>query len=162
MPVIKFYYWDKKNKKKITNKYDTDGATFICNVPEGRLLKKKKKFNFYIYNPRGETKRDQIREVPYPEAKELVKKWGTREQFCNYFTILEPDGSYKEGKYCLYIDQVHKIKLQRTASMLSMSVKDTVEYLIDKYDDMRHYNMTFVNHKAKHRPTPSDLSEFTE
>ena len=53
MPVIVFHYWDKKNKQKIRNAYNTDAAEFICNVPGGKLYKKPRKFNFYIYDPTG-------------------------------------------------------------------------------------------------------------
>lgn len=162
MAVIRRCWYDKKTKQKCYVKYDTDRAIFICNVPEGKLYKKPRKFNFYIYNPRGETNKEKIREVPYPEAKQLVKTHGTKEQYCEYFTIMNADGTYKEDLFHIRIDQVHKVKLQRTASMLSLSTKDCLEYLIDKYDDMRHYNKSFIVHKKNHRSYPADLSEFSE
>jgi len=161
MPVIRIYHWDKKIKKPCSISYNTDKAEFVCNVPEGRLLKKKKKFNFYIYNPRGKTKKEQIREVPYLEAKELIRKWGTREQFCKYFTIMNADGTYKQGNTHVVIDQVHMAKLKRTASMLSLSMKDTLAYLIDKYDDMANYNRSFTSHKKGYRVTPADITDLT-
>lgn len=162
MAVIRSSWYDRRTKQKCYIKYDTDKSIFICNVPEGKLYKKPRKFNFYIYNPRGKTNKEKIREVPYPEAKKLVKTHGTREQYCEYFTIMNADGTYKKGESYIHIDQVHKVKLQRTASMLSLSMKDCMAYLIDKYDDMRHYNKTFMSHRKYTSAVPADISEFTE
>ena len=161
MPKITITTYDKKLKHGVNRTYNTDAAEFICSVPNGRLYKKKRKCTFFIYNPRGKTKREQITDVLYPDAKELVRTHGTKEQFCKFFSVLNPDGSYKTGKTHIDIDEVHRVKLIRNASLTGMGMSEFVAYLIDKYDDNGHYNKSFQTHKKKKRHTPGDISEFT-
>lgn len=162
MPIIHVGEYNKTLKRTIHRVYNTDASTFICSVPNGRLFKKPRKCNFFIYNPRGKTNSEQIREVPYLEAKELIKTHGTREQYCKYFSILNADGSYKKkGGTRINIDEFHRVKLFRNASLLGMDMSEFVEYLIDKYDNMGQYNKSYSTHKRKGCPLPNDLSEFT-
>lgn len=162
MPIIRVTLWDKTAKKRIWRTYNTDTAIFVCQVPGGRLLKKKNKCNFYIYNPKAKSKKEQVTEVTYNEAKELIRVHGTREQFCRYFSVLNADGSYKSGgKNYVTLDEFHAVKLFRTASFLGMTPSQAVSYLIDRYDDNRNYNGSCVTQRSNGRTTPVSLSEFT-
>ena len=163
MPLIQIRFWDKKLKKQIGRKYDTDKSIFICNVPGGRLLKKPRKCSFYIYNPSLKDKKEAITDVLYHQAKELVRTYGTREQFCQYFTVLNPDGTYKKNKFFnITIDEAHRIKLWRSASYLGMTPGQCVAYLIDKYDDMDNFNKSGVTTHKANRIIPVDLTKLTD
>ena len=152
--------WDKANKKSYRRVYDPDRAKFICQTPKGRLYKKPRKCCFYLYNPQGKTKYEKITEVPYLEAKELIRVHGTREQYCEYFSILDAQGNYKTHKSGLIkIDETHRIKLIRNASAMSMGMSEFVCYLIDKYDDMDNHYKSFVTHHKKNRYIPVDVSD---
>ena len=164
MPIIRIYKYSPAHKKSLTRFYNTDAAELICQTPMGKLLKKKRKCNFYIYNPKGKTKEEQITELTYKEAKELVKTHGTKEQYCKYFSILDANGNYKSRKKgtTLYIDEVHAIKLFRSASALSMTPVQCIQYLIDKYDDMGHFNLSYTTVRTKNQRTvPGNLTDLT-
>ena len=165
MPIIRVSYYDKSRKREFSRIYNTDTAAFICQTPRGKVYKKPRKCNFYLYNPQGQTNKEKITELPYNEAKELIRQYGTKEQFCEYFSVLNADGSFKstDKKAFIYIDPIHRVKLFRTASLLSMTPSQCVQYLIDKYDDMRIFNRNFTTHKnkTKNRITPSDISDFS-
>ena len=161
MPKIVLYGYDKRRKQKYKRIYDTDASTFICQVPGGRLMKKPRKFNFYIYNPLGKTKQEKVREIDYAEARELVRTYGTKEQYCEHFSVLNPDGTYKNKRFYLNIDEPHRLRLARNASALAMGLSECMMYLIDKYDDMGIYNRTYSSVVKNKRRQPRDISEFT-
>ena len=153
--------YDKDLKHGVVRHYDTDKATFICNVPGGRLLKKPRKLNFYIYNPQGKTNQEKIQEVTYDQAKELIRTHGTMEQYRKYFTVLRPDGSFSKARTHITVDEYHRVKLLRNASILNMTMSQFVQYLIDKYDSNRNFsNPSSKNPKSKNKYS-NDPNEFT-
>ena len=162
MEPIRVYFYNKEKKRTDYYYYNMDTAVFICNVPGGRLYKRTKKCTFYIYNPRGKTLKEQFTEVSYHEAKELIKKHGTREQYCEYFSILNADGTYKKGRTGkVIIDEIHRLKLMRTAAMLNMTMSGAVQYLIDKYDGMDHDHLVYSgrNIRAKQKRNKNKIPE---
>ena len=163
MPHIQITDYYPEKKRGYTREYDTDKAKFICQTPEGRLLKKPRKCNFYLYNPKGKTKKEQIRELLYHEAKELIRQYGTKEQYCEYFSVYDAHGNFKTQKHTtITIDESHRIKLFRNASLYSMGMSEFVCYLIDKHDNMHVYNKDFKTKRRKgNRPIPEELTEFT-
>ena len=155
-------FYDKEKKKCYRKAYDPDKAKFICQTPQGKLYKKPRKCCFYLFNPQGKTKHDKIKEVSYLEAKELIRANGTREQYCEYFSVYDANGKFKTGKTGhITLDETHRIKAIRNASALSMGISEFICYIIDKYDDMDNFHKTFVTHKAKNRYHPVDVTDLT-
>ena len=149
MPKITLYKYDPNRKRYCPSIFDTDKSIFLCQVPGGKLYRRKQLCVFFIYNPRGKDKKEKIRVIPYNEAKELVRVHGTKELYCEYFTVLNADGSQKKKsrRSAVYIDPAHKIRLQRTAALLGVDMTRCIQLLIDKYDSMDHHHLTQNRHR---------------
>ena len=162
MPKITIYCGPKGQRRKI---YNTDNAEFICNVPNGKLFRKPKKWIFFIYYPRGKTKQEQIKELDYYEAKEMIYTYGTREQYCHYFTVINADGSKKkEFKTRFCVDNMHRVKLYRAAAHLGLNPTQTIHYLIDLYDKNNFTKRAYNGKKSvpSSDPSESDINRFSQ
>ena len=161
MPKFDINTYDKDLKHGVVRHYDTDKSTVVCSVPNGKLMKKPRKTAFFIYNAQGKTNQEKIRELSYDEAKDMIRTWGTMEQYRKYFTVLRPDGTFDDRKTHIMLDEYHRIKLIRNAAILNMSMSQFVEYLIDRYDDNRNHNnppSKKPTSKNKYTPNPNEFT----
>ena len=121
--------------------YDPDVNVKICNTPDGILYQKSKRSQeFYLYNPAGETNAKKITSVSWPDANNLVKTYGTKEQWMEYFTTYgKSTGASNGTRSNVSIDDYHYIKAVRNADRLKLSVKEYICRLIDKDDSNNNY-----------------------
>lgn len=124
-----------------TRKYNPETAQRICDTPDGTLYRKSKRSQeFYIYNPNGETNAKKITSVPWPDANNLVKKYGTREQWIELFTTFGKSTEAGQDTFSrVSIDDYHYLKAVRNADRLHLSVKEYICRLIDKDDSNNNY-----------------------
>lgn len=131
-----YNYRDPKTKKMVRKTYDTDKAQKLCDTPQGALYKKKTSPEFFTWKT-GEP--DPV-SVSWADANNLVKTYGTREMHLRMFTAYgastNPDA---EGSWHVKLDQYHKIKAQRNAARLNLSIREYVCRLIDRDDDNHNF-----------------------
>ena len=112
----------------------------ICNTPNGILYRKNgRSKEFYLYNPKGKTNKEKITSVGWADASNLVKTYGTRDQWIEYFTTYRKSTGVKVNENRVSIDDYHYIKAVRNADRLKLSVKDYICRLIDKDDSNNNY-----------------------
>ena len=120
--------------------YNPDASELICKTPEGLLYRKKKRTKeFYLYNPAGETNAQKITSLPWPDANNLVKTYGTREQWMEMFTTYGKSTGATGNNRQVTLDDYHYIKVIRNADRLKLSVKEYICRLIDKDDSNNNY-----------------------
>ena len=119
-----------------TRKYNPDKSTFICNTPTGVLYQKKgKSQEYFLYNSSGKTNKEKIIPITWPEASDLVQKYGSREVYISQFTTYSASKTATPTKRrSVYLDDYHYIKAQRNALRMNLSVKEYICRLIEKDD----------------------------
>ena len=122
-------------RKRIGNKiYDTDTSQFVCHTPQGDLYKKRSSLEFFVWKT-GD--RDPVT-VSWPDANNLVKTYGTREQYIAMFTAYDKSTDPHKGSSTqVRLSSYHRIKATRNAQRLGLSLKAYIERLIDR-DDANH------------------------
>ena len=121
--------------------YDPEKSQFICETPNGILYRKSRRSQeFYLYNKDGETNAKKITSVPWPDANNLVKTYGTRQQWMELFTTFgKSTGAGRDTRSRVDIDDYHYLKAIRNADRLHLSVKEYICRLIDKDDSNNNY-----------------------
>lgn len=122
-------------------RFNNEKSELICTTPEGTLYRKTSNSRkFYLYNFRGETNKEKYKVISWSEASNLVRTYGTSEQWMQLFTVLDKSSSTKKsGKSSIDLDPYHRIKVQRNADRLGISMTEYVLRLIDKDDNNRNY-----------------------
>ena len=122
-------------------RYNPDKSIRICETPNGILYRKKSgSTEFYLYNSTGKTNAEKITSVPWPDANNLVKTYGTKEQWMDYFTTYGKDTNpHKSGSSVVRLDSYHRIKAQRNADRRGMNMTEYIKFLIDKDDSNNNY-----------------------
>ena len=122
-------------------RFNNDKSELICTTPEGTLFRKKSNSRkFYLYNSHGKTNKEKYTEITWSEASNLVRTYGTSEQWMNLFTVLDKSTKTNSGeKSPIYLDAYHRIKVQRNADRLGISMTEYVKRLIDRDDNNRNY-----------------------
>ena len=120
--------------------YNPEASQFICETPSGILYRKQKRTKeFYLYNPDGKTNKEKITSVPWPDANNLVKTYGTRQQWMELFTTFGKSTGVAINENRVSIDDYHYLKAIRNADRLHLSVKEYICRLIDKDDSNNNY-----------------------
>ena len=120
-----------------TKNYNTDTSDKVCNTPRGVLYHKRSRSQeFFLFKSDGATTRERFIDVTWPEANDLVKQYGSREQHIELFTIVgaSKTASSTGHRTRVNLDDYHYIKATRNASRLGISVGDYIRRLIDKDD----------------------------
>ena len=129
----RIFYKDPATKKRFSRVFDTEKSAFICRTPQGKLYKKKTSHDFFLWKDDN----DPIT-VSWADANALVSQYGTREQHLDMFTVHRKSTTPKtKGRLNIALGDYHKIKAQRNASRLGLSVRAYICRLIDK-DDASH------------------------
>lgn len=121
--------------------YNPEKAQRICDTPNGILYRKSgRSQEFYLYNPNGETNAQKIISVAWPDANNLVKTYGSREQWIELFTTYgKSTGAGRYTRNLVAIDDYHYLKAIRNADRLHLSVKEYICRLIDRDDSNNNY-----------------------
>ena len=120
--------------------YNPVASQFICETPSGILYRKQKRTKeFYLYNPDGKTNKEKITSVPWPDANNLVKTYGSREQWMEMFTTWGKSTGATGNNRQVTLDDYHYLKAVRNADRLHLSVKEYICRLIDKDDSNNNY-----------------------
>ena len=113
-------------RKIIKNKvYDTDKSERICHVPGNQneaktLYKKKGTISFFTVVDRWNI----VQPVTWNEAKEMIRQYGTREQYNKYFTFHNPYGvPLKKQRTNMDMDKETYAIIRTLAGEHGMSVK---------------------------------------
>ena len=123
-----------------TRKYNPETAQRICDTPDGTLYRKNgRSQEFYLYNPNGETNAKKITSVPWPDANNLVKTYGSRDQWMEMFTTWGKSTGATGNNRQVTLDDYHYLKAIRNADRLKLSVKEYICRLIDKDDSNNNY-----------------------
>ena len=122
-------------------RFNNEKSELICTTPNGTLYRKiSSSRKFYLYNPRGKTNKEKYTTISWSEASNLVRTYGTSEQWMKTFTVLDKSTNTKaEGRVSIMLDPYHRIKVQRNADRLGLSMTEYVLRLIDRDDDNRNY-----------------------
>ena len=127
---------DPKTKKRKQKVFDTDKSIYLCNTPDGKLYRKKNKVEFFIW--KDGTNNPYI--VSWADANNYVKTYGTREQYIQLFTAFDKSTTWNKGKGTnINIDAYHRIKVERNAERLHLSMQAYIYRLIDRDDDNHNY-----------------------
>lgn len=121
--------------------FNTAKSTLLCQTPDGTLYQKRgSSREFYLYNANGETNAKKYVPVSWSDASNYVKTYGTKQQWIDKFTVMDKDtGTKNSGKTMYDLDPYHRLKAQRNADRLGMTVTGYIKYLIDRDDDNRNY-----------------------
>jgi len=134
----KVVYTYHKETKKYTNKvYDTDKSTFLCHTPDGDLYRKRgSSREFYIWKDANSNPYT----ISWAEANNLVKTYGTRELHLQLFTTYGKSEDTRDGgTSTIRMDSYHRIKAERNAERLHLSLQSYIYRLIDKDDSNNNY-----------------------
>ena len=126
------YYQDEETKKWKYKVFDTDKSTFLCHTPQGDLFQKRgSSKDFFTWKSKDE---DPVT-VSWAEANSLVKTYGSRELHLSLFTTWGTSTDQKDGKSTqVRLDSYHRLKAQRNADRLKLSMQGYIYRLIDKDD----------------------------
>lgn len=120
--------------------YNPEKAMMICSTPTGTLYRKTgRSKEFFLYNPNGKTSKEKITSVSWPDANNLVKTYGTRDQWMELFTTYGKSTGATGNTNRVSLDDYHYLKAIRNADRLNLSVKEYICRLIDKDDNNRNY-----------------------
>lgn len=115
-----------------TRIYDSEKSKEICNTPHGVLFRKRSG-EFWLYNK----SKAEVKPMSWVEANDLIKQYGTREQYLDIFTLY---GGRKGGNPGhIFIDGKHMLRARRNADKHRMSVTTYINYLIDRDDNSHNY-----------------------
>lgn len=122
-------------------RYNNEKSELICTTPEGTLYRKSSNGRkFYLYDFRGKTNKEKYKTISWSDASNLVRTYGTSEQWMKLFTVLDKSKKTNSGeKSPVYLDAYHRIKAQRNADRLGLSMAEYVKRLIDRDDNNRNY-----------------------
>lgn len=137
---ITIAYRDPVSKKPTSRVYDTDKSKFICNTPFGVLYQKRgQSIQFWLYHSRAKTKKEMVEEVTWHDASNLVREFGTRDQYHELFLARKQSKSPEDGFSHVRLPYFYRMKAQRNASRRKMNVTQYVKFLIDKDDSQNNY-----------------------
>jgi len=124
-----------------TKKYNNEKSELLCTTPDGTLFRKTgANREFYLYNSRGKTNKEKYTPISWSEASNYTKTYGTKEQWIKMFTAMDKSTNPNSGgKSPVYLDSYHRIKAQRNADRLGLSMTEYVKRLIDRDDNNRNY-----------------------
>ena len=120
--------------------YCNETSELICDTPQGVLYRKKgRSKDFYLYNSKGRLNREKYIRISWPDANNLVKTYGSRDQWAEMFTTWGKSTGGDNSSSCVHIDDYHYLKAIRNADRLHLSVKEYICRLIDKDDSNNNY-----------------------
>lgn len=112
-------------RKIIKNKvYDTATSEKICHIPGNQneaktLYRKKGTISFFTVIDRWNI----FEPVTWNEAKEMIRQYGTHDQYCKFFELYDPSGNLKKQRTNMDMDkETYKI-IRILAGEHGMSVK---------------------------------------
>ena len=135
----KYVFERRIDGKQVYRTYDTDKNDLICQTPRGKLLKKKKTMEFYLYHPAGPKKNfdaDITRDLPWVEASKLAEQYAPKETYDKIFRVWKKSTNTHTGPHSdVHLDDRTRTIAMRHAHKLNTSVTQFVRMLIQKWED---------------------------
>ena len=115
--------------------YDTDKSERICKIPGNQneaktLYKKRGTISFFTVIDRWGI----VQPLKWSEARDLIWQYGTRDQYCKYFSLYDPYGNLKTQRTNLDMDKLTYAMLRILAGEHGSTVKGYMRRMIqDRY-----------------------------
>ena len=137
--MARYVSYERINKKQVRHAYDTDTSMLLCQTPKGKLYKKQKSTEFFLYHPVGSKKdiaTDITRDLSWEEARQLTHDYGTKDVYNQIFTVWKKSTNSHTGPHSyVTLDDRTRTMAIRHAHKLNTSVTQFVRMLIQKWDD---------------------------
>ena len=115
--------------------YDTSTAEKICKIPGNQneaktLYRKNSTISFFTVVDRW----DIVEPVTWSQAKEIIRQYGSREQYSKFFSMYDPYGSKKKQRTNMDMDMETYTMLRILAGEHGSTVKGYMRRMVhDRY-----------------------------